>query len=135
MASKEVAQTGPDAAEMSYEEIQQAHKDRLVRIETGHVFDKNSLIGVPFVIIRWKWNPGRKPEQFFASCEVVLSRPVDTDYGPMTRGILNDGSTGIAAQLHKLEEAGVTDLVEVPKGLRRSDYEGPEGPATTFYLS
>lgn len=97
--------------------------------------DKIRLIGVALMFLRWEFHLGDQGE--FVSAHIVTK-----DNG---RYIINDGSTGIRAQLwaytekHKRQGA-----LYVEKGLRKSDYmvelpdpktgEMREQPATTFYI-
>lgn len=113
------------------------------------ITDKNVLIGIPFLIVQWRFNEGDYSSEF-VSAELV------TQAGDKI--ILNDGSTGIYRQLR-----GVTDQrikagktanayagLAVPKGLTRTDYWFNEdtketsskpqtgkgwGPAKTYYLA
>lgn len=127
---------GTDWANLSFSELMAGAGDQLVTIESASVIDKAQLVNVPFIIVSWKWNTGKQGPETMASMVITLSRPVDTETGPVDRGVINDGSTGIAEQLRKLEAKGITGLVAVPKGLRMSTYDHPEhGPSKTFYLS
>ncbi len=100
------------------------------------VKEKDSLIGVPFLIKSWRFNEGKYGE--FVSAEIVFENG--------NLAVLNDGSTGIAQQLrevtdnrtkagHPLPQAGRM----VKGGLTRSDYtyvddKGNDTPAVTYYL-
>lgn len=102
--------------------------------------DKAALIGVPFLIKRWRFTDSTYDKtRFFVSAEIILRDGREF--------VLNDGSTGIADQLWKLTEVreatGRADIAHVGrmvgKGLRKSDYtytdeKGNETPATTYYL-
>ena len=89
--------------------------------------NKDQLIDVPLVIMDWSFHEGDHGE--FVSAHVV-TRPGD-------KFIVNDGSTGIYAQLRAFSDArGKFGGLAVNRGLRRSDYTHPvHGPATTYYLS
>lgn len=97
--------------------------------------DKNRLLGVPFVAV--------KIDQHASELNgggVFVSLHVVTQDG--RKYILNDGSTGICAQIEELwkrkpELQGLPLMVR--RGLRRSDYtymdeSGKAKPATTYYL-
>lgn len=93
--------------------------------------DKNQLVGEPFVAVKWNFYPGEFGE--FVSMWVLTND--DAKY------IVNDGSTGICAQLRALtDNNGQDGMLVCPKGLRRSDYKytdprtGDERPASTFYI-
>lgn len=101
------------------------------------VKDKDALVGVPFLLLQWRFNEG----QFgtFVSAEIVTQDD--------TVLVLNDGSTGIAQQLKELTEYRERNNHPTPYagrmvkgGLSRSDYtytddKGKEVPATTYYLA
>lgn len=97
--------------------------------------DKNRLIGVPFVAVKIDQHDSDKSDLGkFVSLHVV------TQDG--RKYIVNDGSTGIYAQIQELwtrkpELVGLPLMVR--RGLRRSDYtymdeSGKAKPATTYYL-
>jgi hypothetical protein len=104
--------------------------------EIGSGFDlldtdaKDSLTGVPFVILEMAFHHSDQYAQEFVSVVAV------TEHN--RRVIFNDGSTGIYAQLHAVyERTGRTGGILVKGGLRRSDYPAnEERPAgTTYYLA
>lgn len=97
--------------------------------------DKNKLIDVPFVAVKIDEHTSEiSAEGKFVSLHVV------TQDG--RKLIVNDGSTGIYAQVQALWERkpelrGLPLMVR--HGLRRSDYtytdtDGKQKPATTYYL-
>lgn len=97
--------------------------------------DKNGLKGVPLLLIQWRFNSGDFGE--FVSAEVAF------EDGRLA--VLNDGSTGICAQLRELsdhrERVGHPTPYAgrmVRGGISRSDYEteidGKVTKAHTFYL-
>lgn len=112
------------------------------------VVEKESLVGVPFVIVEWRFNDGKFSEPF-VSAECV------TKHGDKV--VINDGSTGICRQLREIaeqrENAGNPNArmgLVVPNGLTRTDYWFNEdtketsskpqtgkgwGPARTYYLA
>lgn len=98
--------------------------------------NKHQLVNKPFGIIEWRFNKGDKGE--FVSFSLM------TKAGE--KYVVNDGSTGICAQLRlvteKREKAGHPHPqygLGVQKGLRFSTYATPGGKdgetSTTFYLA
>lgn len=100
--------------------------------------EKNRLVGVPFVILEWRFSKGDNGH--FVSCALV------------TKGneklILNDGSTGIRDQLVKITRARLANGRKEPQkgllvehGLSESRYTytdtttGEQRPAVTYYLA
>jgi hypothetical protein len=93
--------------------------------------DKINLVGKPFVIVHYEFHPGEFGE--FVSLWVM------TNDG--ARYIVNDGSTGICAQMRDLADTGKAEggMIVCGHGLRASDYDktlsnGATVKATTFYL-
>lgn len=99
--------------------------------------DKSSMIGVPFLIIEWRFAQGDYGDEFVsAECMTREGR----------RFILNDGGAGIRVQLKKLTAHREAIGHPTPrfgrivsKGLRVSRYEWEDGdgqkrPAETYYL-
>lgn len=100
--------------------------------------EKAKLVDVPFMILDWRFNIGDMGT--FVSLTIAAQNPDKT----MRKVIINDGSTGICAQIETLANRGITPPVFVAKGLVRSDYdyevedkngETVKRPATTYYLS
>lgn len=100
--------------------------------------DKNKLCGVPLMILDWRFNVGDMGT--FVSLTVAYKSPD----GGMGKVIVNDGSTGICAQIESLTNRGITAPLMVPNGFVRSDYDYEDvdkngkkvmRPATTYYLS
>jgi len=102
------------------------------------VDSKDQLIGKPFIILEWRFNDG--DYGVFVSCLVVTE-----DNRKM---ILNDGSSGIRAQLEsvtKRREAAGSDQPQrglmCKRGLTVSRYQyvdsasGESRPAATYYLA
>jgi hypothetical protein len=111
--------------------------------------DKGTLVGVGFIVLRWRFND-EGDFGTFVSAEIVTAHN--------EKYVLNDGSTGICAQLQAVTDKRIADghpqpwagLV-VKDGLRRSDYffnsktgdkankpgEHPKdwAPASTYYLA
>lgn len=92
--------------------------------------DKSRLVGVPFILVYWKFYQGDMGE--FASMGIL------TQSGD--RYIVNDGSTGICAQLRELtDKQNIDAMVACKHGFRFSDYtftaaDGTEKPARTYYI-
>jgi hypothetical protein len=90
--------------------------------------DKDKLVGIPVFFIGWSFHQGDQGE--FVSAHVIAK----SDAGD-ARYILNDGGTGIYAQLKRLNDQGITGGLMARQGLRRSDYTNEHGNATTYYIS
>lgn len=106
-------------------------------VESLRLVSKDSLLGVPFLAVQWRFNESENGS--FASVEFM------TNDG--TRGVFNDGGSGIARQLetltaertatgHKFPQAGRL----IRGGLRVSRYtfkneKGKDQQAETYYLS
>lgn len=104
--------------------------------------NKDNLIGVPFVILEWRFTKSKQFDATFVSCVVVDEKN--------NKHIVNDGSTGICRQLEGVTKMRIerdkaypqTGLV-VRNGLRRSDYKTivevdgkqKEIEAATYYLA
>lgn len=94
--------------------------------------DKNLLVGVPFLVLEWKFVVDEKTNREYVNVHIMG--------GDGRRARFNDGSTGVYAQLKKVsDEMGVMGI-QVKAGLRRSDYvkdmaDGSRNDATTYYLS
>ncbi len=79
--------------------------------------DERRLIGVPLMLLEWRWNDGDFGE--FVSI-VAVAQGAD---GQATKWILNDGSTGIREQVRDFEtKYGRNGGLMVRQGLRVSDY-------------
>jgi hypothetical protein len=77
------------------------------------VSDKNSLVGVKFVLLKWNFTQG--------DFGVFVSAAVVTAKG--RKYILNDGSTGICQQLREFSmRTGKFGGFVAPRGLRSSQY-------------
>lgn len=109
--------------------------------------DKDELINVPFVIVDYRFSDGKfkDPEtgesRQFAILRVVTREAVESG-GKSGKWIVTDGSTGIMRQMGEWVTKQQIDLSadKVPalvctKGLTRSDYEGPAGDASTYYIA
>lgn len=94
--------------------------------------DKNSLVGVEFIIVEQKQVDGDYGDGKFT---VVHCMTINGD-----KVIFVDGGSGIHAQCMAMTERGIVSGVHVRGGLTRSDYEyendkGKMEPATTYYLA
>jgi hypothetical protein len=92
------------------------------------ITDKNTLVGVPFTILEWRFIRDEKSGNEYVNVHIMS--PVGQ------RGRFNDGGTGVYAQLKSITESVGRIAIACPRGLRRSDYtkEGV-GDATTYYIS
>lgn len=107
------------------------------------VDNKDRLIGVPFLIVQWRFNESEKFKNddgtngSFVSAEIMLSD------GALL--VVNDGSTGIARQLRELSDRRIAAGHAMPyagravnKGLRKSEYDtevnGKMQHGVTYYL-
>lgn len=84
--------------------------------------DKESLVGIPFLILSFRFVPGDFGEPYVSM--VVVTRPAKD--GSVKKYILNDGGTGIRAQLEAYQQLpgkeGKSGGLYVDKGLRVSRY-------------
>ena len=109
---------------------------------------KDSLVGVPMLLLYWAFNQGDYRDADGNAQDFVTVALVTEDGRKI---IVNDGSTGICAQLWELtDRSGRQNGLIVKRGLRKSEYrigvidgrkgpvpksfEGPTEPASTFYL-
>ncbi len=88
---------------------------------------KASLLDVLFLIVEWTFSEGDQGE--FVSMRIVARDG--------RKLIVNDGGTGIYAQLRELTDRTDKQVgLVVKRGLRKSDYIHPEhGASTTYYLN
>ena len=100
--------------------------------------DKDKLVGVPFYIVDWHVSAGDNGE--FMSLLILTQE---------AKLVVNDGGSGIPAQIQELEPYARDGIIFVPKGLRKSVfYYDPENvdnksreqqpgyrKATTYYLA
>lgn len=113
----------------------QSGGENVVRLEDvdedGYYYldDKNKLVGRDFIVTRVK----RINSSYGDAVEVS----VVTAKNKRVRFV--DFSTGVMRQcliiLGAGDETPDNFIMPVPGGLVRSDYQGPVGPATTYYLS
>lgn len=90
--------------------------------------EKDRLVGTPFIILSLDFNEGDMGE--FVSFLAVTE--------DNRKYVINDGSTGIHAQLKAwYEKTKKGGGILVRGGLRRSEYDNPngEGRSTTYYLN
>lgn len=145
------------AAFVTYDDVVSALATREIPLEsvadygTGFVLvDKSNLVGVPFLIVQWRFNKGEYAEEF-ASVEAITKHN--------DKVIFNDGSTGVRDQLRditnrraKAGHPSPTAGLLVTGGLSRTSYfynentgevvsVKPDGagkewkPASTYYLA
>lgn len=125
-SSTEVATTLPAGSElrqMSFDQIAALFEGRTVDVTEviesdaiGEILngdEKSRLLGQPFFILDYRFNEGDQGE--FVSMRVV-TRSGD-------KYVVNDGSTGIFAQMKGVAEKGVTSGIACRHGLRKSDYK------------
>jgi len=95
------------------------------------VANKDSLVGVPFLVLNMRWADGDHGEF------VIIHTMTKTG----VKSIIVDGSTGIYKQSLEYRRVGKIQGVFIREGLIRSTYDytdektGELKPATTFYLS
>jgi hypothetical protein len=106
--------------------------------------DKSKLVGVPFIIAEWRFNIGKYINDDGEKGTFVSAAVVTKDG---KKYVINDGGTGIAAQLRDVTErrrgqkhATPQNALYVHGGLTVSNYEwedekGHMQPGTTYYLS
>lgn len=120
----------PDEEELStYEKLEMLQRERLPQIEQASfddllneavvaesdvsIAEKETLLGVPFIIRRINVNTGNFGLFVSLTCATKDGRTV----------VINDGSTGIAAQIGELvKKYGDEKPILIPKGLRKSVY-------------
>lgn len=101
---------------------------------------KDSLIGTPLFLVQWKFTDSKE----YVGSEFVSVHLVTEDG---RKWILNDGSTGICAQLRRVTarrlregKSNPQSALRVKNGLRKSEYptedaKGNKITGTTYYLS
>lgn len=100
--------------------------------------NKDNLVGVPFVVLEWRFNHSKEFDQEYVAAVVMDEKN--------NKHILVDGSTGVCAQLRTVTDAKIADGLPYPQaglivrnGLTRSDYtkevDGKEIAASTYYLA
>lgn len=101
--------------------------------------DKDRLVGNPFVVVEWRFTKSKEYGGEFVSMAIV------TKSGEKL--IVNDGSTGVCAQMRRVTDERVKSGRRAPqtglmvsRGLRRSDYtytddKGNQIAAKTYYLA
>lgn len=107
--------------------------------------NKAALLGVPFVILDWRFNVSEKFTDENGEPLHFVSAEVFTKHNE--KWILNDGSTGIAKQLRAVTDARIERKHPAPqtgllceKGLTVSEYDytdekGRKSQASTYYLA
>ena len=97
-----------------------AHEDK--NLGTGFRLtddeDKFRLMGVPLLLLDWRFNPGDYGDEF-----VSIHAIQQNDDGSATKLVLNDGGSGICRDLKRYtEKTGRKGGLFVRKGLRVSEY-------------
>lgn len=102
------------------------------------VIDKEKVVGVPFVVVEWRFNASALNDDGFVSAAIV------TKHGD--KFIINDGSSGMRKQFREITDRRNAakhptpqNGLLVPGGLTVSNYEyedsdGKRRPARTYYL-
>lgn len=101
--------------------------------------NKDRIVGVPFVILEWRFTESKQYGQTFVSAVCVDEKD--------NKFIVNDGSTGIYSQLRMVTDKRLSEKRAYPqtglvcrKGLRKSEYtveneDGKNIEAATYYLA
>lgn len=125
-----------DLRDMSYADLTEHFgfsnaQDEIETDQFGPILeDKSKLVNRPIMLVHWNFYDGDYGE--FVSAWVM------TPEGE--RFIVNDGSTGMYAQLRTLTDTkNIRSMLLVKRGLRASDYtytdpRGQSHPARTYYL-
>lgn len=131
-AASMVDQTKPITPEMAVKMAQSANVATFVeKDENGFtiISDKNKLVGRPFTIVATeayeKMAEGDAARGLIEGLKVYIV----TKNGQTA--VFTDTSSGVYRQLS--DYTGPLP-VNIPNGLRRSDYRTSHGPASTFYL-
>jgi hypothetical protein len=122
----------------SWEEVESAlaDPDTLVLDDYRLLEDKRALIGVPFFINNWRFQPSDTGGYVIVRC---VARLPENPQGQKI--VFTDGSTGIYAQLEKITKTtGKQSRMMVRHGLNMSEYDkelddGTHTRAKTFYLT
>jgi hypothetical protein len=106
--------------------------------------DKDMLVNVPFIITDYRFRDGDFVDEDGNKKQYVVLRCVTREAvetaGKTGKWVVVDGSTGIKDQIGKWISDKQVDMTAdtvpalVCKGLVRSDYDGPQGPAHTYYI-
>lgn len=90
--------------------------------------NKDTLCGVPLLFMAWSFHPGDFGE--FVSARVAAKQG-----GGLGKYIVNDGGTGIYAQLREFtDRTGRMGGLIARRGMRKSEYENEYGPGVTYYI-
>jgi hypothetical protein len=114
-------------SELGYEKVVNRAEGAIQ--ETG-TYDKDSLVGVPFVIVDVQH---KESSEYPDSTYVVVTFLLPDS----TTGVFADGGVGIKNQLQGVEISldDPSTFVRVDGGLRKSEYTNQFGPGKTYYLS
>lgn len=117
---------GKDAPQLTYEQILERLRAQNeltsgaeIQTEDFTLWEgkagKRRLVGVPFVIVDWQFNPGDFGREY-------VSVRLITKHGQ--RVVINDSSTpGICDFMQQVRASGYVGAIEVPGGVRASKYE------------
>lgn len=107
------------------------------------VSDKDKLLGVPFVIVSYAFHEGDMGP--FVSATIVTKNLISIEGDNVCKIVINDGSTGILAQLlviesKRIERGADMNPIYCRGGLRKSVYDytdekGKTSKASTYYLA
>jgi hypothetical protein len=141
---------GLDFVPTSWDELEAAFADTggILTFEGSpwKVIDKDTLLGVPFMIADVRLWHSSKFDNDAVSVQLLTKEPLPGDDRPMY--VINDGSTGLMQQvLGMIQRSGRKSGISCPNGLRKSEYEvevsDPFEPdkapkkiaATTYYVA
>lgn len=110
------------------------HADEVIGNGFAILKDKSRLVGVELLFLGWNFNDGENGK--FVSAYAIAK--MEGAKHPL-KYIINDGSTGLCAQLQAYtNKTGKTTGLHCKNGLTRSDYtveiDGETRQASTFYL-
>lgn len=119
--------SGPAAYAMAMQELPEVFSAGQILGDGFAILkDKGMAVGREFLILDWTFHEGNQGE--FVSMRIINPQ------GEKAR--INDGSTGICAQLRELTEKGITSGIHCPNGLRVSEYTIEDGSqAKTYYIA
>lgn len=118
--------------QMTFDELRNVGVKTVSQL-TGNpsLIDKESLKGVPFIIVDFTVRLGDYIRAGSDEKSDYISVTVKTVDNELL--VFNDGGVGIMGQL---ASTTMQDLpIYCPNGLRASEYDGPYGPASTYYLT
>ncbi len=124
-AMVECKETPIDFSQMSFDEVANtAH-----RVEGLEVLEKEACIGRELLVVDARLNDNGRNGSFVS---------LTVAFRDGSRGVINDGSTGILKQVTAMAEENGGKLplpIYCKGGLRKSQYTNDYGPCTTYYLA